>query len=98
MGIIVSARCTCGYHADQLLLGIGMQGYSYQLAQCSHCREVVSINADAARARCPGCRRAPKSYSVVEPSDLADDTDQPIYECPQCQRISLKFEHAGLWD
>jgi Zn finger protein HypA/HybF involved in hydrogenase expression len=97
MGTIVEATCECGYRSGMLAVGVGMRGPSPRsaVAICRRCPADVTVNADAARKRCPKCR-GPVELVSASASSL-DDVKQ-LLECPRCGQSRLELVEAGCWD
>lgn len=98
VGDIVVARCRCGYQSKQLFIGSGMMPRDRWLALCAHCREVVSVDVQEKRLRCPQCRRKPK---LVQPERRRiEERGATLFptECPSCGQSSLQFHFVGVWD
>src|SRR5687768_17354724 len=66
VGSVLRASCTCGYEAEDLMEGSGMQsdGSTYVLATCASCQQVASVRTPSKRYRCPSCRRAIRLHVV----------------------------------
>ncbi len=62
MGVMMQARCSCGYESEGLLIGGGMMDFDrvcWLPAACATCREIVNVDVMKPRLRCPRCRRKP---------------------------------------
>ena len=112
MGFAVSGRCSCGYAAKGLMVGVGMRdprGKWLAPCICRNCHQAVSANVQAKTLKCPSCKAkgiepyvdpdAGKEEGEEYPSCAASE---PLFdsrfECPACGKKSLKFEFAGMWD
>lgn len=58
MGFMVSGRCSCGYAAKGLMVGVGMRdprGKWLAPCLCRKCHQAVSANVQAKTLKCPSC-------------------------------------------
>ena len=62
-----------------------------ELGHCDHCREVVSVNSNDVRHRCPACHRKVALYDRRHLAEVPQ-------VCPRCTSSSLTLMHVGLWD
>ena len=93
MGDVYLALCPCGYQADDLLVGSGMAGpeSDCELGRCEHCRQIVSVNSNDVRHRCPSCGQ---KVALIDRRHLGEVPQV----CPKCAAPSLALQHVGLWD
>jgi hypothetical protein len=107
MGFAVTGRCSCGYAAEFLEVGVGMRDTpNVWLGPCicRKCRKAVSANVP----KCPDCKA--KGVEPYVDSDTGKDGEkypscaasEPLFEkafeCPACGKKSLTLEFAGMWD
>jgi Zn finger protein HypA/HybF involved in hydrogenase expression len=100
MGTIVEAKCECGYRSGTLAVGVGMSGPSPRsaVAICRRCPAVVTVNAEAARKRCPQCRGPVELPAVREDADSPLNEVKQLLECPRCGHSRLELVNIGDWD
>ncbi len=112
MGVVVSGRCSCGYAAEWLSVGVGMRytpGLWLSPCLCRKCRKAVSANVLAKTLKCPLCKA--KGVEPYMNPDAGQKGGKPYrscatsgplfdsgFECPACGEKSLKFVLAGIWD
>ena len=91
MGGIVHIFCDdCGYDRGRIFLGCGSIGPKpeYEVAPCYKCRVVKHIDISESELFCKTCK------SELE---LFDD-DAKSYECPKCNKLTLRMLFGGMWD
>ena len=113
MGSSVNAVCPCGLESKWILVGPGFNGpeLNYFPCLCEACHSVVQINLCAKTRRCPKCksrRVIPYDNPRLSESKGAQFTEENRFHgkefegnllCPSCNKMTLKFEDAGmLWD
>jgi hypothetical protein len=101
MGEILAISCTCGYAAEDLMVGCGMAGPDWcrDLAVCSHCSEIVTIRATVKRRACPACRRTVLVVPVPVFAGGGDDGGVLLETpCPRCGEEAMRVTETGVWD
>ena len=93
MGDVYSALCACGYKSEDLLAGSGMSGpeSDCELGRCDRCKEIVSVDSNDVRHRCPACGQR---VTLIDRRHV----DEATHVCPRCTTPSLHLKHVGLWD
>lgn len=93
MGLLIEARCSCGYASEPIAEGHGfVPGRENRPARCDACREVVQVNILEDPVQCPLCGGTP-----TEIYDQAGDPDLRV-ECPRCLDAAMVFRSLGIWD
>jgi len=93
MGFMVSGRCTCGYAANNLAVGVGMQdkpGTWLSPCLCRTCLQTVSVNVLAKTPACPTCR-SKDIYSYVSYVDPDCGTEEGE-QYPSCAASEPLFD------
>ena len=100
MGAFVQAICECGFSSDVLTVGVGMRGPSPHLvlAVCHRCEDIVSVNVDTKRKRCPKCRGPVKTLAARGEAKSTPEAAQELLKCPKCARSTLELLGCGSWD
>lgn len=112
MGFTVSGRCSCGYAATGLPVGVAMRDTPRAWLSpclCRSCHQAVSVNVLAKKPKCPDCK-ATHVEPYVDPDTGKEEGEaypgcaasEPLFdsrfECPACGKRNLAFEFAGIWD
>jgi hypothetical protein len=98
VGFMVTGRCSCGYAAKSLSVGVGMRaprGTWLAPCLCRKCRQAVSANVQARTLKCPCCKAtgiepygdpdAGKEEGEEYPSCAASEPlFDALFECPAC--------------
>lgn len=112
MGVLLSARCPCGYCASNILLGAGMMTFNTRCsvpALCPQCGEVVTAELADLSPACPTCRGGVDVYSTTgdigeAPAETWNFGGNPVsvpldgQTCPRCHEESLVFVPEGAFD
>jgi hypothetical protein len=113
MGMLIEARCGCGYVADRLMFGAPMSSFETHCAvpaRCETCREVVVVDWVAA-GPCPACGGSVVPYLSAGGSGgsggmtwrAPGSGEQLVLPasgsvCPRCREPELGFAVTGMFD
>jgi len=73
MGMMLMARCACGYMHGPIMQGGGFATFTtkdMEPAYCEGCRALVVLNYMARRPRCPDCGGRPVFYNDPSLQDV----------------------------
>lgn len=90
---MVTGRCSCGYAAQSLPVGVGMRdprGKWLSPCLCRKCRQAVSANVQARTLKCPACKA-----TGIEPYIDPDAGNEEGEEYPSCAASEPLFGIIG---
>jgi hypothetical protein len=79
MGVILAAKCECGYSVDRLFLEVGMAtplGSWLVPAYCESCSEIVAVDYAAKPLKCPVCSSLAVPYDDCSLQLPGNDVDR----------------------
>lgn len=112
MGIILIAKCSCGY-SEKLFVDRGMVSKSILApALCRICRNIQSKEFSTKKTICNNCNSEMVFYNEISlqknqnakkiinwgDSPLVFEVKRTKYYCPKCEKYNLRFKKIGFWD
>lgn len=76
MGIIIVAKCECGFESDEIYAGGGMRNYHDNCsapAVCLNCNQFLVKNYMKKYAKCPKCRKKVIFYNDKQLQEKSDN-------------------------
>ena len=103
MGVMLLAKCSCGYTRDKLFIGIGDDpGHDMVLATCPTCKEILDVDRfDPNHLQYRVCQGQLSILEDVDPDKAYDKLYYLLdgkYTCPRCEEPKMTLLSVGVWD
>lgn len=114
MGLMIEAKCPCGYTTRTLFVGSGFSdspSMNKEPAYCAHCKRLVLVNYSKPHQKCRKCSTPliwyndPTMYqkrgdNSTDETYSWDDFLLPnaLFLCPGCGNMTMEFINVGCWD